>query len=154
MPRPDPTVTVQVDRSASAGSTTPRVPALKPDATPYVEWALGQLGADRVAATSDHGDINVAAAPSGTGVRVILAHNGQTGDDVQVNVTGMTPGMKRITIYRIDGADRWHDGTLVPMEVCENPNREGEHQQRLHLPAASVALFCFDEATVRATQEG
>ena len=61
----------------------------------------------------------------------------------------MTPGMKRLTLYRIDAARRWRHGHLVPMEVRETPDAEGTQQQPIRLPAGSVALLCLDQVLVR-----
>ncbi|MDA0337277.1 MAG: hypothetical protein O2782_19105 [bacterium] len=46
----------------------------------------------------------------------------------------------------------WRQGSLVPMEVWQTPDRAGQHEQQLFLPAQSLALICLDPVQVRAQQ--
>lgn len=148
MPRPEPSVTVTVDRTRSASHAV-QLPDLAGEAGEQAARLVGMLGPEGLVAASDRDDVAVAASSMGTGARVLLMHRGSAGDETLVRLTGMTAGMKRATIYRIDDARRWRDGELEPLEVRETPDPEGEQEQRLFLPAGSVALLCLDEVRVR-----
>ena len=154
-PRREPTVHVAVHRALPAPVARAQAPAAVTtgEARPYADWLIQQLGAEGLRLTCDHADIQAVAAARGTGARVLLSNRThQGGEELLLCIDGMPPGMKRLTVYRIDAARRWRQGSLVPMEVCETPDREGHHEQQLFLPAQSMALICLDPVQVHAPQ--
>lgn len=72
---------------------------------------------------------------------------------MSLRIGPLQPGMKRLSVYRLDAAHRWHEGAMVPMEVRETADRDGQHEQQLFLPTGSVALICLDPVQVRAGME-
>ena len=151
--RAEPTVHIDVNRAQPVSLATAELPAAVTtgEAQPYADWLLQQLGEEGLTSTCDHADIQTVAAACGTGARVLLSNGAvQGGEELLLCIHTMTPGMKRLTVYRIDAARRWRGGKLMPMEVRETPDREGRHEQQLFLPAQSTALICIDPVFVRA----
>lgn len=148
-----PTVQIEVDRSSTAPMERPDLPAavMQGTAQPYAEWLLQQLGEQGLTISAGGAPVQMVATASGTGARVLLAnHAPQSREEVLLRIGGMAPGMKRLSVYRIDAACRWRHGRLVPMEVRETPDPDGKHEQTLLLPALSAALVCLDQVLVRA----
>lgn len=160
VPAQNPSVQIDVDRSRPAPSGQNAIsrsaiplPAA-PEHRPWADWMLTQLGDEALAATGADAGVQVMAAANGVGARVVLAlQTDSGGQQVLLRIGSMQPGMKRLSVYRLDAAQRWRNGAMVPMEVRETPDREGKHEQRLFLPAGSVALVCLDPVQVRASME-
>ncbi len=160
-PRPEPTVRVEVDCATTAQAQDLALPAAllaAPDSQPHATWLQDQLGSERLAVSIAGAAVDAVAAANGAGARVLVTLPAGRGDDspgaeALVRVTGLSAGMKRLSVYRLDGARRWRDGAMVPMEVRETTPREGTHEQQLFLPTDCLALICLDPVHVRADLE-
>ncbi len=115
----------------------------------FVYRMLSGLGPERIAARSDS-DVSVVAGQSDAAVSVLAVNHSieEQGDRVaDLHFAGLRPGLKRLTVFRVDGARRWNPETfeLQPVEtrdVWAGP----EFQCQALLAADSVALVRLSDA--------
>ncbi len=81
----------------------------------FVYQLLSRMGDERLTARVDHPDVRVLAAWDGQAVATFLtnSHQSASGDCVvSLHYTHLVPGLKSLTVYRIDADRRWSTDTL------------------------------------------
>ena len=118
---------------------------------------LGRLGAERVAATSDHPDIRVLAGRAGGRTGAVLVNlNRQTSSDrvVTVRFANLPPGVKTLCTWRIDAGRRWDAEALelLPLERRE-VDAPASFGAQVFCPADSVTMIALEPlAATRASR--
>ncbi len=110
----------------------------------FVYRMLGELGGERVAAAADHQDVRVLAgrAPGRTSAMLVnYSTQAPAGRIVTLRYSQLTPGIKRLTTWRIDDDRRWSQESLelTPYEhreVCT----EAQFEAQVYIPAQCVAM--------------
>ena len=115
----------------------------------FVYQMLSRMGEERLRAVSDDPDLRVVAARGETRTSALLVNfNLQGSHEILATprFSGITPGRKLLTVYRIDSARRWSEQEieLLPLERREVCTSDSFYCQVL-LPPDSVALVCLDE---------
>lgn len=116
----------------------------------FVYLMLSRLGRERLSARADAG-IGVLAGQADGCVSVLAVNHGVEDQCDRVAVlrfSHLTPGLKRLTVYRIDEDRRWDKDTLElnPTER-RDVNTGAEFECQVLLPADSVAMVRLADAT-------
>jgi hypothetical protein len=90
----------------------------------FVYQMLGRMFEQQVAAQSDCKDVRVLASRGEDACSVMLVNHGMPKSEDRVNtvqLTGLTPGRQKLTVYRIEGRNGWsaEKMKLVPVERRE-----------------------------------
>jgi hypothetical protein len=102
----------------------------------FVYWMLQRMGERRVAAQAG-GDLRVLASGDSAGCRVLLVNFGMQGSRDQIatiRVSGLQPGTRMLTVYRVDQRKAW-DAERLEMRPSERREVEVE-------PAFEFQIFC------------
>ena len=77
----------------------------------FVFWMLGRMGSDRISASCDQPSLRILAARSSAGINAMLVNSGPetAGRLVTLKYHKLTPGVKRLTVYRIDSNRQWSE---------------------------------------------
>jgi len=110
---------------------------------------LGQLGSERLGATSDNETLQVLAGRDDGVQSTLIVNYGEAGSDdsiVELDHQHVAPGRKLITMYRIDNDHRWDSDTLEmhPVERRETFT-EGAFRCQVWVPRDSVALVRIED---------
>ncbi len=112
----------------------------------FVYWMLSRLGSQRLASHSGHADVATLAGSDETGLRVLLSNysvEGSADRVAELRYEGLPPGVKHLSVWRIDGGQRW-DGADASLRLRPTERREvdtnGAFQCQVWLPGDSVAL--------------
>lgn len=114
----------------------------------FLYQMLSRLGDERLVARSDDPDVRVLAARRKGSVSALLVNfNVQTARDtvVTVHFAGLSPGRKRLALYRIDRDRRWSEEALelLPLERRE-VETDARFRCQVYCPADSVAALVLD----------
>jgi xylan 1,4-beta-xylosidase len=114
----------------------------------FVYQMLGMLGDEQIAARSDDRDIRVLAARTGERVCALAVNYSldEQGDRAATfRFANLTPGVKELVVYRVDGQRRWSGETLdlVPAER-RRTYMPSEFLCQVHLPADSVVMVALE----------
>jgi hypothetical protein len=126
----------------------------------FVYQLLAQMGDERLAANCAEPDLRILAGRQKGKVSVLLAnYNLQSSCDrvVSLRFTGLQPGRKVLTTYRIDKDRRWNVaqpppavavGRAVPPEMPPLERREVDTPESFHCqvfcPADTVAMLSLE----------
>jgi xylan 1,4-beta-xylosidase len=88
----------------------------------FVYRLFGLLEGERLLCTADNGELSTTAAKGKGHVAVIISNyaNSHADDRIaQIHFSGLAPGRKVLTVYRIDNSCRWNEDTLelLPVET-------------------------------------
>jgi hypothetical protein len=108
---------------------------------------LRRLGAERLAASAE-GELGVLAGRTQSGDPAVFLVNytidEQCDRAARLLFTGLAPGRKRLTVYRIDDQRRWDPAALTLQPIEERDlSTDGALECHILLPADSVALACL-----------
>jgi hypothetical protein len=111
----------------------------------FVYWMLRRLGEERVAAESEEADVRVLAAREAGSLSALLANYNPSGSQdriVTLRLSGLRPGVKHLTRYRLDSERRWSAELLEPLPVEQREvATAAEFRCQLFCPADSVTLI-------------
>ena len=110
----------------------------------FVYLMLSRLGEKQVAASSNDVGVRVLAGRSPSGVSVMAVNHSldeQRDRVVTLHFSNLPPGVKQLTVTRIDGEKRWNGGELelLPVEQRETYT-QADYACQVWLPANSVAM--------------
>ncbi len=117
----------------------------------FVYQLLGMLGDTRLGHDTPCADLHTYATAGPGSVATLLVNTNldrASGRDrvVTVRYSGLTPGPRLLTVYRIDDDRRWSTETLRQQPLEERVVVTGERfDHQVHLPAHSVALTTLTE---------
>jgi xylan 1,4-beta-xylosidase len=114
-----------------------------------VRQMLSRLGDEEVMAFSEHRDVRVLAGRAAGHISALIVNHGideQRDHIAALRFANLLPGVKQLTVYRVDRDRRWSTETLElePVERRET-YAHGELSCQVGLPANSVALVCLSD---------
>ena len=117
----------------------------------FVYQLLGMLGDTQVGHEVSSGDLHAYAATGPGSVSALVVNTNldrATCRDriITLRYSGLAPGPKKLTLYRIDDERRWRPDTLVQQPLEERVVATGDRfEHQLLLPAHTVALATLSE---------
>jgi hypothetical protein len=114
----------------------------------FVYLMLSRLGSEKVAALSNDIAVRVLAGHDDKGTAVLAVNHSldeQRDRVATLRFSGLQPGVKQLTVYRIDGTRRWNTEALelLPVEQRETYVQQ-DYECQVWLPANSVAMVNLD----------
>jgi hypothetical protein len=111
----------------------------------FVYWMLRRLGEERIAAQSEEADVRVLAARDAGTLSALLANYNPSGSQdriVTLRLSGLRPGVKLLTVTRLDSERRWSSELLEPLPVEQREvAAAAEFRCQVFCPADSVTLI-------------
>ncbi|MCC6446921.1 MAG: hypothetical protein IT210_26145 [Armatimonadetes bacterium] len=115
----------------------------------FVYRMLSLMGPDRLSTGSDDPDLRLLASRAEGRTALLIANwNPEQAEDkvVTLSFQNLSPGLKRLTVYRIDSACRWSPDSLEMIPLEERPvDTLSDFRCQLLCPAESVSLALLDE---------